>query len=116
MTPIDVAGVRHPLDPDPVRSTKATAVLALGLTAAVTGFFLGGLIPAALALLMARGGRREMVGARGFLAGGRRLRAGVTLAWVGIALAATAIVLASIVGLLHMADGSGGSNFDPNVN
>jgi hypothetical protein len=109
--------VRHPLDPDPARSSKAGAVLALGIMAAVTGFFVGGLIPATLALLMARDSRREMIAARGYLTGGRRLRVGTTLAWVGIVLAATAIVLAAIVGLLHMAGGSGGGrNFGPNVN
>ena len=40
--------VRHPADPDPVPSTKARSVLVLGLVAALTGFFLGGLIPATL--------------------------------------------------------------------
>src|SRR5437667_404034 len=34
--------VRHPLDPDPVASSKARAVFALGVVAALTGFFLGG--------------------------------------------------------------------------
>jgi hypothetical protein len=113
---IDIASVRHPLDPDPVPSTKAIAVLALGVTAAVTGFFLGGLIPATLALLLARDARREMAAARGFLTGGRRLQIGVTLAWVGIVLAAAAVVTAAIVGLLHSAGSSGGANYAPNVN
>jgi hypothetical protein len=113
---IDIADVRHPLDPDPVPSTKAVAVLALGITAAVTGFFLGGLIPATLALLLARDARREMTAARGFLTGGRRIRIGVALAWVGIVLAAAALVTASIVGLLHSAGSAGGANYDPNVN
>ena len=116
MGSIDVASVRHPLDPDPVPSSKAVAVLALGVAAAVTGFFVGGLIPATLALLLARDARREMSAAKGFLTGGRRIRVGVALAWVGIVLAACALVLAAIVGLLHMASGSGGSNYAPNVN
>lgn len=116
MGSIDVASVRHPLDPDPVPSSKAVAVLALGVVAAVTGFFLGGLIPATLALLLARDARREMSAAKGFLTGGRRIRIGVALAWVGIVLAACAVVVASIVGLLHLAASSGGSNYAPNVN
>jgi (hydroxyamino)benzene mutase len=107
--------VRHPLDPDPVRSTKAGAVLALGITAAVTGFFVGGLVPATLALVLARQGRAEMVASGGFLTGGRALRAGVALAWVGICLAATALVIATIIGLLHMAHGSG-RDYAPTVN
>jgi hydroxylaminobenzene mutase len=112
----DITKVRHPLDPDPVPSSKATAILVLGVIAAITGFFVGGLIPATLALLLARDARREMAAARGFLTGGRRIRTGVRLAWVGIVLAVTAIVVASIVGLLHMAANSGGTDFAPNVN
>jgi hypothetical protein len=107
--------VRHPLDPDPVTSTKARSVLVLGLVAALTGFFLGGLIPATLALLLARQVRRERVESAGYLIGARKLRVGVALAWVGIVLAATALVIASIIGLLHYAD-SRGSDFAPNVN
>jgi (hydroxyamino)benzene mutase len=114
--PSTPVAVRHPLDPDPVRSGKANAVLALGIVAAVTGFFVGGLVPATLALLLAADARREMVAARGYLTGGRRLRAGVALAWAGIVLAATAIVLAAIVGLLHMAGSGGGQHLGPNVN
>ena len=108
--------VRHPLDPDPARSGKANAVLWLGILAAVTGFFVGGLVPATLALLLARDARTEMVAAGGYLTGGRRIRTGVALAWAGIVLAATAIVLAAIVGLLHMAAGGGGQHLGPNVN
>jgi MFS family permease len=107
--------VRHPLDPDAVASTKARSVLVLGLVAALTGFFLGGLIPATLALVLARQARRERAASAGYLTGARRLRVGVALAWVGIVLAATALVIASIIGLLHYAD-SRGSDFAPNVN
>ena len=110
------AGLRHPLDPDPVRSTKAGAVLALGIMAAVTGFFVGGLVPATLALLLARPARAEMLAARGFLTGSRALRTGVVLAWVGIGLAATGLVVASIIGLLHLAGTPGGRDYAPTVN
>ena len=114
--PTTPVNVRHPLDPDPVRSAKAGAVLWLGIVAAVTGFFVGGLVPATLALLLARDARAEMVAAGGYLTGGRRLRTGIALAWAGIVLAATAIVLAAIVGLLHMAADGGGQHLGPNVN
>jgi len=117
VTPAALENVRHPLDPDPVASTKARGVLALGIVAALTGFFLGGLIPATLALLLARQVQRDRVASAGYLTGARPLRVGVALAWVGIVLAATALVLASIIGLLHYADSrSGGSDFAPNVN
>jgi (hydroxyamino)benzene mutase len=106
---------RHPLDPDPVRSSKATAVLALGVVAALTGALVGGLVPAAVALLLAREARGDILAAKGFLVGTRRLRAGVALAWLGIVLAAGALVTASIIGLLHMAR-PGGTDFRPTVN
>src|SRR5256885_13204629 len=77
LIPAALTGARHPLDPDPVRSTKAAAVLALGIVAALTGFFLGGLVPATLALLLARQAHREQLAAAGFLTGGRALRIGV---------------------------------------
>src|SRR5690349_6620540 len=94
---------RHPLDPDPVPSTKAGAILALGVVAALTGIAVGGLIPATLALVMAREVRAELRGAGGFLLGGRRVRVGVALAWAGIVLAATTLVVTVIIGLLHFA-------------
>ncbi len=108
--------LRHPLDPDQTRSSKAVAVLVLGVAAALTGFFLGGLIPAALALLLARDAEAELRRSAGFLTGWRLLRAGTTLAWLGILLAAVALVIAAIIGLLHLATTPTGTNYDPNVN
>jgi hypothetical protein len=115
VTDVSLTAVRHPLDPDPVRSSKAVAVLILGITAAVTGFFVGGLIPATLALLLAREVDQERLAARGFLTGRRAVRIGVALAWVGVVLAAAALVILAIIGLLRLSDSAGGS-FGPNVN
>jgi hypothetical protein len=98
--------VRHPLDPDPVRSTKAAAVLALGIAAVITGPLVGGIIPATVALALARQARGELAGGRGYLTGGRRLRVGLILAWVGVALAVTAVVVASVVGLVALVNGT----------
>jgi hypothetical protein len=107
--------MRHPLDPDPVRATKATAVLALGIAGAVTGPLVGGVIPATLALLLARESHRELVAADGFLLGARRLRNGVRFAWAGIVLALAALVVLSIIGLLALARRQG-HDFAPTVN
>jgi len=106
--------LRHPADPDPVRATKATAVLALGVAAVVLGPMVGGVIPATLALILAREVRRELVDAKGYLIGTRRLERGVSLAWTGIALAAGAVVVATVRGLYLWA-GQGGPDFDQNV-
>ena len=107
--------LRHPLDPDPVRSTKATAVLALGIVAVVTGPLLGGVVPATLALVLARQARADVRAAQGFLLGGRRVRTGVRLSWAGIVLALGVLVVASVIGLLRMT-GSGGHDFPPSMN
>jgi hypothetical protein len=107
--------VRHPLDPDVVRSSKPTAVLALGVVAAMTGLLLGGLVPATIALLLARQARAEMLDAGGYLTGARRLRTGILLAWLGLVLAAAALVVAAIAGLLHLAGQPGGQDFAPGV-
>src|SRR5262245_66411307 len=78
------SATRHPLDPEPVRSTKAAAVLALGVAAVVTGPVVGGLIPATLGLALARQARSDLIAGQGYLTGARQLRAGLALAWVGL--------------------------------
>jgi hydroxylaminobenzene mutase len=105
---------RHPLDPDPASSTKAGAVLALGFVAALTGALIGGLVPATIALVLAREVRADLRGAGGYLVGNRRLRAGVALAWAGIVLAVAAFVVAAIVGMLQFA--SYGRDYAPTMN
>ena len=108
------AGRRHPLDPDPAPASKAGAVLALGVVAALTGTFVGGLVPATLALLLAREVRDDLRASGGYLIGRKRLRTGVALAWTGIVLAAGTLVVAVIFGLLTLA--AGGRDFAPTVN
>jgi hypothetical protein len=108
------AARRHPLDPDPVPSTKAGAVLALGIVAALTGVAIGGVVPATLALLLAREVRADLAAAGGFLTGGRRVRTGVALAWAGIVLALATPVVTCIIGLLHYA--GYGRVYAPTVN
>ncbi|HLL66049.1 MAG TPA: hypothetical protein VK453_09915 [Micromonosporaceae bacterium] len=106
---------RHPQDPDPARASKASAVLGLGVVAVLTGPLVGGVIPATIALLLARESRRDLVSAQGFLLGSSRLHAGVRLAWTGIVLAVAALTVAAIMGLLTLAGGSG-TDFAPTVN
>jgi (hydroxyamino)benzene mutase len=106
---------RHPLDPDPVRAGKASAVLGLGVVAVVTGPLLGGIIPAVLALVMARESRRDLIAAQGFLIGVKRIRIGVRLAWAGIVLALAMVVVGVIAALLHYA-AAPSVHFGPTVN
>lgn len=99
------------MDPEPASSTKARAVFALGLTALITGPLVGGVIPATIALVMARQTHRQQFAAAGYLTGNKWVRRGRRLAWAGIVLALTALVVAVIAGLLHLA-GPGGQDFD----
>ncbi|WP_184956992.1 hypothetical protein [Paractinoplanes abujensis] len=104
---------RHPMDPDPEPSSKARAVFALGLVGFLTGAFVGGVIPATIALLLAKQTARQAYEAKGYLTGSAWIRRGRRLAWAGIVLALTALVVASIAGLLHLAGTPGGADFSP---
>jgi hydroxylaminobenzene mutase len=105
---------RHPLDPEPARSSKSRAVFVLGLLALLTGPLVGGVVPATIALLLARQARREAFAARGYLTGAAWLRRGERLAWAGLILVCAALVVAVIAGLLHLA-GTPGQDFDSNT-
>jgi ABC-type phosphate/phosphonate transport system permease subunit len=117
MTPVTApeAAARHPLDPDPVRSTKARMVFALGFVAALTGLLVGGVVPATIALLLSRQARREAYASGGYLTGGDLLRRGERLAWAGIVLAATSLVVALVLGVVHLATSPIGQDFAPTV-
>ncbi|HYN95874.1 MAG TPA: hypothetical protein VES42_18675 [Pilimelia sp.] len=106
---------RHPLDPEPVRASKARTVFVLGVVALLTGPFVGGLVPATVALLLVRQARREAYAAGGFLTGGAWLRRGERLAWIGLVLAVAALITAVVVGLMVVASTPGGQDFDSTV-
>jgi hypothetical protein len=108
-------GLRHPLDPDPVRSTKSVAVFVLGLVAALTGVLVGGVVPATVALLLLRQARREAYASGGYLTGAAWLRRGERLAWTGLLLAAATVVAALVLGLLHLAGDPTGQDFAPGI-
>lgn len=109
-------GVRHPLDPDPARSTKARAVFALGLIAALTGILVGGVVPATVALLLCRQARREAYASGGFLTGAAWLRRGERLARIGLGLAALTVLVVVVLGVLRLAEAPFSQDFAPNVN
>jgi hypothetical protein len=107
---------RHPDDPDPVRSTKAGAVLALGLFAAVTGLFIGGVVPAVVALVLARQARRDLRAAQGYLTGSRAVRAGEQLAWLGIVLAIAVLTALAVRGIYVATRPDPPHDFAPEMN
>ncbi|BCJ60153.1 hypothetical protein [Micromonospora endophytica] len=106
---------RHPLDPDPVRATKARAVFALGLMGALTGLLVGGVVPATVALLLARQARREAYASGGFLTGAAWLRRGESLAWTGLTLVAVTVIAMVVVGVIRLAEVPYGHDYAPNV-
>ncbi|WP_433797404.1 hypothetical protein [Actinoplanes sp. CA-252034] len=101
------------MDPEPVPATKARAVFALGLVGLLTGPLVGGVIPATLALLLARQAARQAYAAGGYLTGSAWIRRGQRLAWAGLVLALTALVVLLIAGLLHLAAAPTGQDFAP---
>ncbi|MGK5742881.1 hypothetical protein [Micromonospora sp. URMC 103] len=113
--PVAPHGTRHPLDPDPARATKARAVFALGLMAALTGLFVGGVVPATVALHLARQARREAYASGGFLTGAAWLRRGERLAWTGLVLVAVAVVAAVVVAVVRLADAPFGHDYPSTV-
>jgi (hydroxyamino)benzene mutase len=106
---------RHPLDPDPARATKARAVFALGLMATLTGLLIGGVVPATVALHLARQARREAYASAGFLTGAAWLRRGERLAWTGLVLVAVSLVVALVIGVVRLAESPYGQDFAPEV-
>ncbi|MFC4018285.1 hypothetical protein ACFOW4_10010 [Micromonospora sp. GCM10011542] len=116
--PVSVAqqALRHPLDPDPARASKARAVFALGLLGALTGLFIGGVVPATVALQLARQARREAYASGGFLTGGVWLRRGERLAWSGLVLVTVSVVAAVVIGLVRLAGVPFGHDYPTNMN
>ncbi len=111
----ELAPLRHPLDPDPVPSTKAFGVLALGIVACMTAPVVGGVIPAVMALSLARAARAEMIEAQGFLIGGRWIRLGERLAWIAVVIVLTVVVIGVVAALLRYGDPTAPQNFDSTV-
>ncbi len=114
-TPVTVPGppLRHPLDPDPVRSSKAYAVFGLGLVAALTGLLVGGVVPATVGLALLRQARREAYASGGYLTGASWLRRGEWLAWTGLVLACVTAVLVAVLSMLDLAGTAPGQDFAP---
>ena len=100
------------MDPEPAPSSKARAVFALGAVALLTGALVGGVIPATVALLLARQVERQAYAAGGYLTGSAFVRRGRRLAWAGIILALASLVVAMIAGLRHFAGSPGSQDFN----
>ena len=106
--------MRHPDDPEPVADSKATAAYGLGVLAVVTGLAVGGVVPATIALLLARQAGSDLREGQGWRTGEGRIRVARRLAWIGIAMAVVTMVTVLTMVLLRDA-GSGDRDFPPAV-
>ncbi|WP_100449116.1 hypothetical protein [Glycomyces xiaoerkulensis] len=107
--------VRHPEDPDPVESTKIVAAFTLAVLAVVFSPFVGGAVPALLALLLARQAEAEIRDSEGFLLGGRRLPLIRRLCWIALGIAAAVVVAILLVWIVGLARSAGEPSFEGEI-
>jgi hypothetical protein len=96
----------------PQTSGKATTVLVLGIASLVLMFTCGlGFIAAIVALVMAKGARREIRESGGRLTGESQIKAGVIMSWITIGL--TAVGLVAVIALFAVGVSSDSSSDGP---
>lgn len=110
-----VFGVRHPDDPEPVESTKVVAARLLAGVGVALSLFVGGAIPAFIALMLARQAEADIRASEGFLLGGSRLAGIRRLSWIAIGISAAVVVAALLFWVLELARTAGGPSYDGGV-
>ena len=84
--------LEHPLDPEPVASTKASAALVLSIVALLLTLCGGGWVPGLAALVLIRPAREEIAASAGYLTGSGALRASKVMSWIAVGLSAALAV------------------------
>lgn len=107
--------MRHPEDPDPVESTKVVAALTLAVLAVVFSPFVGGVIPALAALMLARQAEADIRASEGFLLGAGKLPRIRRLSWIAVGIAAAVVVALLLVWVVSMARSAGQPSYDGDV-
>ena len=110
-----LGGDRHPDDPDPVESTKVVAARLLAAIGIALAPFIGGAIPAIIALMLARQGEADIRESEGFLLGASRLPLVRRLAWIAIGIAAAVVLAAVLVWVVSLARSAGGPAYGGDV-
>ncbi|MCD0447406.1 hypothetical protein LO763_27695 [Glycomyces sp. A-F 0318] len=108
-------GLRHPDDPEPVESTKLVAARLLAGVGAFLSPFVGGAVPAVIALMLARQAEADIRASEGFLLGASRLPAVRRTAWTALGVAGAVVVAALLVWVLGLARASGGPSYGGDV-
>jgi (hydroxyamino)benzene mutase len=106
-----VLGVRHPDDPEPVESTKIVAARMLAGVAVALSPFVGGVVPALIALMLARQAEADIRASEGFLLGASRLPLIRRLAWTAVGIASAVVVAALLVWVITLAREAGGPSY-----
>jgi|KBSSwiStaDraftv2_1062776.scaffolds.fasta_scaffold1022857_2 hypothetical protein len=107
--------MRHLDDPDTVLDSKAVAALGLAVLGVLSAVVVAGVVPATIALVLARQAALELATGRGWRTGARQVIWARRLAWAGLGLALVALAVAVAVHVLQDA-GVTGRDFPPNVN
>jgi hydroxylaminobenzene mutase len=84
--------LEHPLDPEPVTSTKASAALVLSILALLLTLCGGGWVPGLAALVLIPPAREEITASAGYLTGSGALRAAKVMSWIAVGLSAVLVV------------------------
>jgi len=90
------------------------ARLLAGLAVALSPF-VGGVIPALIALMLARQAEADIRASEGFLLGASRLPSVRRLAWTAIGIASAVVVAALLVLVISLAREAGGSTYGGGV-
>lgn len=110
-----VFGVRHPDDPEPVESTKVVAARLLAGVGLALSLFVGGAVPALIALMLARQAEADIRASEGFLLGGSRLASVRRQAWIAVGIASAVVVAALLVWVISLAREAGGATYGGGV-
>ena len=110
-----VSGVRHPDDPEPVESTKVVAARLLAAVGVALSPFVGGAIPALIALLLARQAEADIRASEGFLLGASRLPLVRRLSWIAIAISTAVVVAGLLVWIVTLARAAGDPSYGGGV-
>jgi hydroxylaminobenzene mutase len=100
-------GIRHPEDPEPVESTKLVAARLLAGVGVALSPFVGGAVPALIALMLAAQAEADIRASEGFLLGASRLPSIRRTAWAALGIAGAVVVAALLVWVIGLARAAG---------
>lgn len=107
-----IGEIRDPRDPDPVPSSKAATAFGLAIVGVVMAPFIGGVVPAVMALRLAGEAESEILASKGFLTGSVKVRRVRFLARLALLIALTMVLLGVVVWVAMRVGGSPGGETD----